>query len=79
MAVIKYDSTILNMIDLPDLRPDGFGITINEFSEAKHCSKEMAAMLLRKAVNEGILECKRMRTSKTAKSYVFYKTGTLDK
>ena len=76
--VIKYDKEVADLFSLPPIRPEGFGISIPEFCEEKHCSKELARTILNKAVSDGVLECTQMRAGR-GRPMIYYKVGTYPK
>jgi len=72
------DVTLVELIDQevgepPSQRPDGFGITVNEYAEAKRCSETIARKQLEKAVKVGILEKKQMVEGQGTCPYVYYR------
>ena len=77
------DVTLIDLLDesgiVPDVvRPDGFGITVKEYTAQKHCNDEAARKALERAVELGVLEHQRMIDRATkSRPFVYYKTGTL--
>lgn len=54
-------------------RPEGFGITVTEYSEEKECSNDMARKVLETAIKKGIMKKEKMITGSGASPYVYFK------
>ena len=62
---INYDKLLVDFIEenvghMTQVRPDGFGITVEEFCDLKGVSREIARKALNQLVKEGLLKSELM-------------------
>lgn len=74
------DVTLLDDLERAGLepllkRPDGFGITVLEYSTRYGCSRDIARNILNKAVTERILDMHIMLSLRGGKIAVYHRPG----
>ena len=74
------DVSLIELIDKEvgepvQLRPVGFGVTVQEYMTVKNCSETIARTLLDKGIKEGVLDRKQMIAGRGAPLFVYFRTN----
>jgi len=72
---VKLMEEVCATLSALEIRPEDFGITINEYSKEKHTTNEQARTVLEKAVRDGLLNKKRMIVGAAVANVYYRKTS----